>query len=161
MVKILVTMLLFCFSFNNKAFGFAPTWKKWLLFSSGINNMTSVLLRHQQHGFCFVPMSSTWLSKLKQLVRQGDVLWLLERSCDFWRGCVTLHTPGLRQSSLNKRTVRLTKWLTRQSDDGLGSNKKAKLNKTTTLKQIRARSKSHSAFRRSRGWVHQSPIYLV
>ena len=65
MVRKLVTMLLFCFSINNKAFGFVPTSTKWLLFSSGINNIASVLLRHQQRGFCFVPISSAWLSKLK------------------------------------------------------------------------------------------------
>ena len=35
-----------------------------LWFCSDINKMAFVFIRHQQHGFYFVPMSTTWLSKL-------------------------------------------------------------------------------------------------
>ena len=54
---------------------FLPPWHPPLSVAS---TTWVVLFRHQQHGFCFVPMLTTWLPKLKKNW-QGKVVWLLER----------------------------------------------------------------------------------
>ena len=71
-----------------------------------------VLFWHQQHGFCFVPMSTMWLSKLTTAGKAK-------------RGCVNLHTPrsGSHQSSLNKS---ISQWLSdwqHKATIGLGPDK--------------------------------------
>ena len=52
--------VLFCSSIMTRFF-FVPASSIWLLFCSGINNIDFVLFRHQQHGFCLVWASTTWL----------------------------------------------------------------------------------------------------
>ena len=74
-----------------------------LLFCS--DNMGFVLLLNEQHGFCFVPMSTTWLSKLTTAGKAG-------------RGCVNLPTPESHQSSLTKSSDGMTKQARQWSDLG-------------------------------------------
>ena len=113
---------------------FVPASTTLLLFNSDVNNVALVfswrqqhgfcLLRHQQHGYWFVPISKTWLPKLTTV---GEAAM---------RGCVNLHLPGSHQSSLNMRThwpsnldrvpawlekrsyiSQTTDWVTRQGND--------------------------------------------
>ena len=98
------TLLLFCNDINNMAFVlfwhqqhgfcvvststtcfFVPELTTWLLFSSKVNKL----------GFCFLPISTTWLSKLTTAGKSSG-------------GCVNLHTPRSHQSSVSKRRNLLT-----------------------------------------------------
>ena len=58
---------------GHHGFCFVP---KWLLFSSGINNMAFVLFQHQQHGFVLFQCQQHGCQNWQQLVRQGEVAWL-------------------------------------------------------------------------------------
>ena len=72
--------------------------------------MGFVLCMHKEFGFCFVPASTTRVlfccAINTMAVNTDNSCWL----CDFWRGCVNLHTPGSHQSSLNKSTADFSDW---------------------------------------------------
>ena len=97
-------------------FSFVPSSTTWFLFCfdninlalvcSCINNMSFVLFQRQQHG------CQNW----QRLVGWWEVAWLLESL----RESSILHTLGSHQSSLTT----MSDWLTRQSNDRTGFDKK-------------------------------------
>ena len=79
--------------------------RKKVMLKTSINHVAFVFFRHQQHGFCFVPMSTTYLSKVTTAGKAR-------------RGCVTIEEVAwifTRQSHINQVST-ISEWVTRQGN---------------------------------------------